>query len=131
MFRSRQPVLSHVHANMTISRPSLRISIGCLLRSGYNSKFSYKLIKPWMEWHRPIWRKIISRCEPKRTVRSSSAYLLKQESFKLLYHGIRTFAISAPQLWNSMPIDIKCSANINIFKLKVKTHLLKLAFGLS
>ena len=57
MFRTRQPVLSHVDANMTISHRSLRISIGRLLRSGYNSKFSYKLIKHWMEWHQPIWRK--------------------------------------------------------------------------
>ena len=71
-----------------------------------------------------------SRYEPKRILRSSSAYLLKQESFNLVSYRKGTFPISAPQLWNWIPIDIKYSANINIFKLKVKTHLLKSDFGI-
>ena len=58
-------------------------------------------------------KEMIPRYEPKRTLRSSSAYLLKQESFKLLSHGKRAFAISAPQLWNSMPIDIKVAVRSN------------------
>ena len=58
-------------------------------------------------------KEMIPRYESKRTLRSSSAYLLKRESFKLLSHGKRAFAISAPQLWNSMPIDIKVAVRSN------------------
>ena len=36
-------------------------------------------------------KEIISRYEPKTTLRSSSAYLRKQESFKLLSYGKRAF----------------------------------------
>ena len=76
-------------------------------------------------------KEIISRYEAKGTLHSSSAYLLKKESFKLLSHRKQEFAISVTQLSNLMPIEIKCLANINIFKLKVKTRLFKLASGLS
>ena len=40
-------------------------------------------------------------------------------------YGDRSFAASAPKLWNALPVDIKNSESLDIFKSKVKTHLFR------
>jgi hypothetical protein len=42
--------------------------------------------------------------------------------------GDRSFEVAAPTLWNSLPIDIKQSSSVNIFKRTLKTYLFKQAF---
>ena len=37
--------------------------------------------------------------------------------------GFRAFEKSAPRLYNKLPVSVKNSDNINIFKMKLKTHL--------
>ena len=41
----------------------------------------------------------------------------------------RSLAVTGPQLWNSLPIDIKMENNLAGFKMKIKTYLFKLAFN--
>ena len=41
----------------------------------------------------------------------------------------RSLAVTGPQLWNSLPIDIKMENNLAGFKGKIKTYLFKLAFN--
>ena len=41
---------------------------------------------------------------PSRTLRSSSAFLLKQVRFNLQSYGEKSFTISAPMLWNNLPL---------------------------
>ena len=67
---------------------------------------------------------------PNRKLRSSSAFLLKQNKWNLMSYGFRTFTVAAPFLWNSLPLEVKSSPSLNIFKSKLKTHLFKCAFNL-
>ena len=41
------------------------------------------------------------------------------------------FTVAAPFLWNSLPLEVKSSPSLNIFKSKLKTHLFKCAFNLN
>ena len=66
-----------------------------------------------------------------RKLRSSSAFLLKQNKWNLKSYGFRTFTVAAPFLWNSLPLEVKSSPSLNIFKSKLKTHLFKCAFNLN
>lgn len=37
--------------------------------------------------------------------------------------GERAFSFRAPTLWNSLPLDIRQACLIEVFKIKLKTHL--------
>ena len=41
----------------------------------------------------------------------------------------RSLAVTGPQLWNSLPIDIEMENSLVGFKRKIKTYLFKLAFN--
>ena len=41
------------------------------------------------------------------------------------------YTVAAPFLWNSLPLEVKSSPSLNIFKSKLKTHLFKCAFNLN
>ena len=43
-------------------------------------------------------------------------------------YGSRSFTYAAPQIWNSLPIDLKMSPSIENFRVGLKTHLFKLAY---
>ena len=53
------------------------------------------------------------------------------KSYGLKSYGFRTFTVVAPFLWNSLPLEVKSSPSLNIFKSKLKTHLFKCAFNLN
>ena len=38
-------------------------------------------------------------------------------------YGSRAIAVSAPELWNNLPVEIRSCDNLNLFKHKLKTHL--------
>ena len=61
--------------------------------------------------------------KPARTLRFSSALLLKQHEYNLKNYGYRQFQVSAPCLWNSLPRSIKSASSVNFFKSKLKTYL--------
>ena len=54
-----------------------------------------------------------------------------ENKWNLKSYGFRTFTVAAPFLWNSLPLEIKSSPSLNIFKSKLKTHLFKCAFNLN
>ena len=60
-------------------------------------------------------------------VRSSSAFLLKQNKWNLKSYGFRTFTVAAPFLWNSLPLEVKSSPSLNIFKSKMKILIYKIS----
>ena len=62
---------------------------------------------------------------PTRNLRSASKQLLSVPRYKLKTYGHRAFSVAAPTLWNSLPLDIRNSGSINIFKSNLKTHLFK------
>ena len=42
--------------------------------------------------------------------------------------GDRAFSCAAPKLWNSLPIAIRQSQSVAVFKAQLKTHLFSEAF---
>jgi hypothetical protein len=65
---------------------------------------------------------------PKRTLRSTSQNLLAVPQTNTKTYGERTFQVSAPKLWNSLPDYIRLSSSLGIFKGLVKTHLFRKYF---
>jgi hypothetical protein len=65
---------------------------------------------------------------PRRALRSGEKLLLCQPSYRLKSYGFRAFSVCAPTLWNYLPIEIRRSQTVDIFKQKLKTHLFRLAY---
>ena len=65
---------------------------------------------------------------PRRALRSGEKLLLCQPSYRLKSYGFRAFSVCAHTLWNYLPIEIRRSQTVDIFKQKLKTHLFRLAY---
>ena len=66
---------------------------------------------------------------PARNLRSANQNLLHQSKFNLKTFGARAFSVSAPTLWNSMPVELKQKDSTNSFKKCLKTWLFIEAFS--
>ncbi|XP_029924039.1 uncharacterized protein LOC115371064 [Myripristis murdjan] len=78
----------------------------------------------------PYLSDLLHIATPARTVRSSSSLHLSVPPARLATMGSRAFSRSAPQLWNSLPLDLRNTTSVNLFKSKLKTHLFRLAHSL-
>ena len=67
---------------------------------------------------------------PTRSLRSASATKLTVYPFNLSTMGLRAFSRSAPDLWNSLPPNIRNMDTIAIFQTHLKTHLFRQAYNL-
>ena len=63
-------------------------------------------------------------------LRSSGKSLLLVPKVNCSTLGDRAFAHAAPVLWNSLPLTIRSSSSLAIFKKQLKTFLFKKAFNL-
>ena len=62
-----------------------------------------------------------------RTLRSSSKdFILNVPYTKYKTFASRSFSVKGPQLWNSLPNDLRISNSYESFKCKLKTHLFSL-----
>ena len=43
-------------------------------------------------------------------------------------YGERAFSVAAPKHWNEIPLDIKLSRSVDVFKSRLKTYLFRLVF---
>ena len=66
---------------------------------------------------------LITPYTPTRSLRSSSQLLLQVPPYRTKTYGKRTFAFSAPTLWNSLPATLRSQINPDLFKSHLKTHL--------
>ena len=72
----------------------------------------------------PIYiQDLVRHYSTSRTLRSSYAFRLCPVNYNLKSYGSRAFAVSAPELWNKLPVDIRSCDDLNLFKRKLKTHL--------
>ncbi len=71
---------------------------------------------------------LLSSYEPDRCLRSSSKGLLSVPKARLISKGDRAFAVRAPKLWNSLPLDLRKATSVSSFKSLLKTHFYRLAF---
>ena len=44
---------------------------------------------------------------------------------KVNHMGHRAFGFAGADMWNALPLDIKLSSSVSVFKTKLKTHLFK------
>ena len=73
-------------------------------------------------------RELLTPYTPARTLRSMDNNLLEPPKCRLEYFGKRSFAAAAPVLWNDLPLHIKQSPSVDIFKSRIKTRLFQLAY---
>ena len=66
--------------------------------------------------------------EPKRCLRSAASNSLVEPKMKLKTFGDRAFSAACPKLWNQLPVPIKSSTSVAMFKRLLKTHFFRLAF---
>ncbi|XP_073773977.1 ornithine aminotransferase, mitochondrial isoform X2 [Danio rerio] len=69
-----------------------------------------------------------TKYNPNRLLRSSSAGLLEFYPVNLMRSGGTSFSHYAPKIWNFLPLEVKESPSIHVFKKRVKTHLFKIAY---
>ncbi len=73
---------------------------------------------------------LIQRYVPERQeLRSASKQLLKRKCSRLKCGGDRAFSVCTPKLWNELPLGLKTSPSLEVFKNNLKTHLFKMAFN--
>ena len=66
--------------------------------------------------------------EPGRCLRSSGRTLLATPTARLVTKGDRAFSVRAPQLWNSLPEDLRLADTVHSFKSRLKTYFYRKAF---
>ena len=82
-----------------------------------------------LNWLAPAYiRELLTPYTPARTLRSMDNNLLEPPKCRLEYFGKRSFAAAAPVLWNDLPLHIKQSPSVDIFKSRIKTRLFQLAY---
>ena len=69
-------------------------------------------------------RDLLQFHNPPRSLRSGGQLRLKVPATKLKTYGDRAFSVLAPKLWNKLPLEIRLSESVDIFKSKLKTHFL-------
>ena len=72
---------------------------------------------------------LLSHRKCSRSLRSSGQELLTVPMSKLNTYGDRALSIAAPRQWNNLPLSIRKSPSIAIFKRHLKTYLFKEAYG--
>ena len=70
---------------------------------------------------------LLEEYHPAYTLRSKFWSLLRVPHVHKKY-GDRAFSVVGPKLWNDLPLDLKNSASVNIFKKGLKTYLFKKAY---
>ena len=60
---------------------------------------------------------------------ASDKSLLRIDKFNNKNVGGRAFSIYAPRIWNPLPIKLRESQSVDVFKNKLKTYLFELEFS--
>ena len=66
---------------------------------------------------------------PSRALRSADQMVLDFPPSLLKTRGDQAFAVTAPTLWNALPLAVRSANSLSIYKTHLKTHLFTLAFG--
>uniref|UniRef100_A0A8C6Q3C2 Reverse transcriptase domain-containing protein n=1 Tax=Nothobranchius furzeri TaxID=105023 RepID=A0A8C6Q3C2_NOTFU len=76
----------------------------------------------------PYISELLTPYVPGRTLRSGDLHLLKIPRQRCKTRGERAFSVCAPKLWNDLPLHIRLSSSIGVFKSHLKTYFYSLAF---
>ena len=64
-----------------------------------------------------------------RSLRSNALARLVEPKTRLKYYGDRAFVKAAPCLWNALPLNLRQMSDLDEFKVALKTHLYRVAYG--
>ena len=70
---------------------------------------------------------LLSFYTPSRNLRSNEKLLLIEPKSKHSW-GDRSFVVAAPRLWNELPLSIRTSPSLEVFKKNLKTYLILQAY---
>ena len=73
---------------------------------------------------------LVSVPQVSRSLRSANRLLLSVPSSNLKSYGDRSFTVAAANEWNKLPVTLKASTSVDIFKSGLKTYLFKSAYKL-
>jgi len=97
-----------------------------------NHRISYKLsLLTWKAVYtaEPSYlSELISPYVPARILRSSNTYLLSIPTAVTSHFSSRSFSVSAPSTWNSLPQHIRSIDRLSTFKRQLKSHFFPSAF---
>jgi hypothetical protein len=68
---------------------------------------------------------LLTPYHPTRELRSSDQLLLTVPKSRTKTYGDRSFASTAPLLWNALPFELRASCSLDAFKLSLKTYLFR------
>ena len=69
---------------------------------------------------------IITIYKPPRSLRSAGQILLNKPFKKLSTFGQMCFHFAAPEVWNSLPFELRCCESLPVLKSNLKTHFFKI-----
>ena len=73
--------------------------------------------------HQPAYLNVlISQRQSSRTLRSSSDYLSLNEPRTRTAFGDGAFSAALPKIWNAIPLSIRDSPSVDVFKRRLKTR---------
>ena len=118
---------------MTISHPFYSISTGWGVRERIVFKVLLMVYKILNDLAPAYLCALVGRYVPGRSsLRSANPdpFLLKRTDPKSTTktYGWRAFSVYAPFLWNNLPMLLRQSENVNIFKRNLKSHLFRKQF---
>ena len=95
-------------------------------------RIEYKIILlTWKAMHgsAPVYiSDLLNPYNPRVHLRSAGKYLLERPRTHSLL-GDRSFAVSAPRLWNSLPQHLRSCDVLSTFKSQLKTYLFHIAYN--
>ena len=68
----------------------------------------------------PYLSQLIVPYSPTRNLRSAGKHFLEVPNVRLKSYGDRAFSVAAPKHWNEIPLDIKLSRSVDVFKSRLK-----------
>ena len=71
---------------------------------------------------------LIVEHKPERQMRSCGKKLLVEQKMRLVTYGDRAFSACGPRIWNSLPIEIRMSPTVTVFKSRLKTFYFRQHF---
>jgi len=77
----------------------------------------------------PYISQLIVPYNPTRNFRSPSKHLLEVSNVRLKSYADSAFLVAAPKNWNDTSLDIKLSRSVDVFKFRLKSYLVRLAFN--
>ena len=77
----------------------------------------------------PVYlQELIQEYKLTRNLRSSSKLNLFSGTVSTLTYGHGSFYKVSAELWNNLPMHVKSSRTVSVFKSSLKTHLFKVTF---